>query len=230
MPYNLLFLLGRATAAALHRIGRFLCQADADERISIWSIGRQDARVFFPLLLLGWTLALAALAGAHYASSPPPLLLEITPSRLRAPDANGYTILEEFSKIVLGLAALTLIATPILTNSGRMLMSIAGIINEKFLEPRMNRIKDDIRDNMRAEVRDEVRAEVHAEVRDMVRAEVHAEVRDKVRAEVHAEVRDEVRAEGRAESDARWREWLSRNAPELSEQLPPADPPPYSSE
>ena len=93
MPYNLLFLLGRATAAALHRIGRFLCQADADERISIWSIGRQDARVFFPLLLLVWTLALAALAGAHYASSPPSLLLEITPSRLRAPDANTYTVL-----------------------------------------------------------------------------------------------------------------------------------------
>ena len=105
-------------------------------------------------------------------------------------------------------------------------MSLAGIINEKFLEPRMNRIKDDIRDNMRAEV--------HAEVRDEVRAEVHAEVRDMVRAEVHAEVRDMVRAEGqaegRAESDAKWREWLSRNAPELSEQLRQDDPPPYSSE
>lgn len=218
MPYNLLLLLGRATAAALHRIGRFLCQADADERVSIWSIGRQDARVFFPLLLLVWTLGLAALAGAHYAPSPPALLLEITPSRLRAPDANTYAILEEFSKIVLGLAALTLLATPILTNSGRILMSIAGIINEKFLEPRINRmfeprinqIKDDFREDLRAEII----------------AEIHDEDRARVRDEVRAEIRDEMRAE----ADARWREWLSHNAPELSEQLQQADPPPYTTE
>lgn len=214
MPYNLLLLLGRATAAALHRIGRFLCQADVDERVSIWSIGRQDARVFFPLLLLVWTLGLAALAGAHYASSPPALLLEITPSRLRQPDANTYTILEEFSKIVLGLAALTLLATPILTNSGRILMSIAGIINEKFLEPRINRIKEGFRD--------ELVAEIHAETR--------AKARDEARAEVRDEMRAEGRVEGQAESDARWREWLSRNAPELSEQLQQDDPPPYTTE
>ena len=214
MPYNLLLLLGRATAAALHRIGRFLCQADADERVSIWSIGRQDARVFFPLLLLVWTLGLAALAGAHYASGPPALLLEITPSRLRAPDANTYAILEEFSKIVLGLSALTLLATPILTNSGRILMSIAGIINEKFLEPRINRIVEPL---------------VNEEVNERVNQSINQAL-DNMRDQMLAEVREEVRAEGQAEADARWREWLSRNAPELSEQLQEDDPPPYTTE
>ena len=195
MPNNLLLLLGRATAAVLHRIGRFLCQADADERVAIWSIGRQDARVFFPLLLLAWALALA---GAHYASNPPAPLPEITPARLREPDANTFTLLDEFSKIVIGLTALTLLATPIFTNGGRMLMSIAGIINEKFIEPRINRIREEFRDEVTAEAR----------------AEGHAEGR----------------AEGRAEADARWREWLSRNAPELGGPVEQDDAPAYTAE
>ena len=206
MPHNLLLLLGRAAAAVLHRIGRFLCQADADERVSIWSIGRQDARVFFPLLLLVWTLALAALAGAHYAPNPPAPLPEITPPSLRAPDANTFTLLDEFSKIVIGLTALTLIATPLLTNGGRILMSIAGIINEKFIEPRINRIREGFRE-------------------DLI-AEINAEMRDEVR----AETRNEMRAEGRAEANAKWREWLARNAPELAEPVNQDDPPPYTTE
>ena len=218
MPNSLLLLLGRATAAVLHRIGRFLCQADAGERVEIWSIGRQDARVFFPLLLLAWGLGLAALAGAHYASSPPAPLLEITPSRLREPDANTFTLLDEFSKIVIGLTALTLMATPILANSGRMLMSIAGIINEKFIEPRINRIREGFRD--------EVIAEVRAAVRDEVRAEVQAEMTDEARAEMRVAVLDEMRAE----ANARWIALRSRNAPEPEGTVNQGDPPPYNEE
>ena len=81
-------------------------------------------------------------------------------------------------------------------------MSIAGIINEKFIEPRINRIREGFRD--------EVTAEVRAAVRDEVRAEVQAEAR--------------------AEADARWREWLSRNAPELGGTVNRGDPPPYTAE
>lgn len=195
-----------------------LSQADADERVEIWSIGRQDARVFFPLLLLAWGLGLAALAGAHYASSPPAPLLEITPSRLREPDANTFTLLDEFSKIVIGLTALTLMATPILANSGRMLMSIAGIINEKFIEPRINRIREGFRD--------EVIAEARAAVREEVRAEVQAEMNDEARAEMRVVVLDEMRAE----ANARWSALRSRNAPELGGAANQGDPPPYTGE
>ena len=209
------------TKAGFRRGGQVhivLSQADADERVEIWSIGRQDARVFFPLLLLAWGLGLAALAGAHYASSPPAPLLEITPSRLREPDANTFTLLDEFSKIVIGLTALTLMATPILANSGRMLMSIAGIINEKFIEPRINRIREGFRD--------EVIAEARAAVREEVRAEVQAEMNDEARAEMRVVVLDEMRAE----ANARWSALRSRNAPELGGAANQGDPPPYTGE
>ena len=60
-------------------------------------------------------------------------------------------------------------------------------------------LRENIRNEVIAEVREElmdvIRSEVETEVRDKVKAEVETEVRDKVKAEVETEVRNKVKAE-----------------------------------
>ena len=61
------------------------------------------------------------------------------------------------------------------------------------------KVKEDMREQIIAQVREEVRAEVREEVRAEVREEVRAQVREEVRAQVREELKAEVRSEIKAE-------------------------------
>ena len=52
-------VIGAIVAAVLWPVMTALARREPAERASIWSLGRQSARVFFPLAFLLWTLGLA---------------------------------------------------------------------------------------------------------------------------------------------------------------------------
>ena len=74
MTRYILLKAGAALAATLAAIAGILYQPDEGERPDTWSIRRQDARIFFPLLYLLWIAAAAVLAWAQFDPDPPALL------------------------------------------------------------------------------------------------------------------------------------------------------------
>lgn len=133
---------GAALAAVLSAIGGVLYQPDEGERAATWSIRRQDARIFFPLLYLLWIAVALALCWAQFAPEPPALLQRIT---LPPHEGNGaaYSVLARFAAVALGLAVTAMLLTPIITNTGRLIMTIAQLITKKFVQPGLDKLRNE---------------------------------------------------------------------------------------
>ena len=133
---------GAALAAVLSVIGGVLYQPDEGERAATWSIRRQDARIFFPLLYLLWIAVALALCWAQFAPEPPALLQRIT---LPPHEGTGaaYSVLARFSAVAIGLAVIAMLLTPIITNTGRLIMTIAQLITRKFVQPGLDKLRNE---------------------------------------------------------------------------------------
>ena len=139
MTRYILLKAGAALVATLAAIAGILYQPDEGERPDTWSIRRQDARIFFPLLYLIWIAAAAALAWAQFAPDPPALLQRLTPPPHQG-DGAAYFALARFSAIAIGLAILAMILTPLITNAGRLIMTLAQTIIRKWIQPGMDKM------------------------------------------------------------------------------------------
>ena len=100
MTRYILLKAGAGLAAALSAIAGILYQPDEGERPDTWSIRRQDARIFFPLLYLLWIGAAAVLAWAQFDPDPPALLQRLTLPPHQG-DGAAYTVLQRFAAIAI---------------------------------------------------------------------------------------------------------------------------------
>ena len=107
-----------------------------EDRESIWSIRRRDARAFFRLVSMMWLAALAyvchrvAQAWPAGASQPAPALhwWEV---------AGDFTlaVMAEFGLVVVGIAILALLLTRPLILTGEILMSLYQAMVNRFVTP-----------------------------------------------------------------------------------------------
>ena len=201
MTRKLFVLTGAVIVAILRAIGRALYQPDDGERVSTWSIRKRDARIFYLLLSVMWLAAAAALAWAQYAPAAPRVLEWATPPP-HIGDGSAYAVVQRFGAVVIPLMAVALILTPVLSNTGRFLMTLAQFINEKILDPIIEA---------------KVVAPRLAPREERLREELTAAVTASVTAEVTAAVTAEVTATVIAEVDERWAGWLARRDAALAE-------------
>lgn len=134
MALKLLIATGTAVAAILRVIGNALYEPDDGERVSTWSIRKRDARIFFLLLYSLWIMAAAILAHSQYALVPLSMIKWATPPP-HIGDGAAYAVIQKFGSVVAPLLVVALVLTPILTVTGRILMSISQFINDKILDP-----------------------------------------------------------------------------------------------
>ena len=139
MTRYILIKAGAVLVATLVAVAGILYQPDEGERSDAWSIRRRDARIFFPLLYLIWIGAGAALSWSQFAPEPPALLQRLTLPPHRG-DGAAYIVLARFAAIAIGLAVLAMILTPIITNTGRLIMTLAQIIARKWIKPGMDKM------------------------------------------------------------------------------------------
>ena len=139
MTRYILLKAGAALAATLAALAGILYQPDEGERPDTWSIRRQDARIFFPLLYLLWIAAAAVLAWAQFDPDPPALLQRLTPPPHQG-DGAAYFVLQRFAAIAIGLAILAMILTPLIANTGRLFMTLAQTIIRKWIQPGMDKM------------------------------------------------------------------------------------------
>ena len=134
MTRRVFIVTGMALVGILRIIGAALYRPDDEERISIWSIRKQDARIFYLLLSGLWLVAATALAYAQYAPAPPRVLEWATPSP-HIGDGSAYAVAQRFGALVIPLMVAALVFTPVIIGTGRFLMALAQFINEKILDP-----------------------------------------------------------------------------------------------
>ena len=139
MTRYIIIKAGAVLVATLVAVAGILYQPDEGERSDAWSIRRRDARIFFPLLYLIWIGAGVALSWSQFAPEPPALLQRLTLPPHRG-DGAAYIVLARFAAIAIGLAVLAMILTPIITNTGRLIMTLAQIIARKWIKPGMDKM------------------------------------------------------------------------------------------
>ena len=129
-------VIGAIVAAVLWPVMTALARREPAERASIWSLGRQSARVFFPLAFLLWTLGLAwcaydtpvAAAAAEAAEAARVLWYQV------AADYIERT-LRRFGDIAIPLTITAMILSPVLTTIGRTLMTLSQWITANWVTP-----------------------------------------------------------------------------------------------
>ena len=55
-------------------------------------------------------------------------------------DGAAYTVLQRFAAIAIGLAILAMIMTPLIANTGRLIMTLAQTIIRKWIQPGMDKM------------------------------------------------------------------------------------------
>ena len=135
-------VIGAIVAAVLWPVMTALARREPAERASIWSLGRQSARVFFPLAFLLWTLGLAwcaydtpvAGAAAEAAEAPRVLWYQV------AADYIERT-LRRFGDIAIPLTITAMILSPVLTTIGRTLMTLSQWITANWVTPYIQKVE-----------------------------------------------------------------------------------------
>ena len=101
------------------RVSRGL-RREPEERVSVWSVARSQVVIFFPVMIAGWSVALAyfafAEAGGHTATAESGL-----PERVEA-------VLNRFGPVVIPLAAASMIAAVAIANGLLALAAIRRVI------------------------------------------------------------------------------------------------------
>ena len=153
--------------------GRLLPPAtpQPEDRESIWSIYRRDARTFFRLVTLLWLVALAYVS--FKTLNAPAAEWKSAASWPWWQTAGDFSlaVLSDFSSVAIGIAILAMLLTRPLNLSGELLMSLYQAMVNRFVIP----VIEKHRDEGRVEGRVEGRAEGRVEGRVKGRAETNAE-------------------------------------------------------
>lgn len=138
-----------------------------EDRESIWTIYRRDARTFFRLVSLLWLVALTYVGyktlsepAAQWKSAVPESWWQITGDFVLA-------VLRDFSSIAIGIAILAMLLTRPLNLTGELLMSLYQAMVNRFVTP--------VIEARREEGRVEGRAESDAAWREWNRRRMDAE-------------------------------------------------------
>ena len=216
MTRYIIIKAGAVLVATLVAVAGILYQPDEGERSDAWSIRRRDARIFFPLLYLIWIGAGAALSWSQFAPEPPALLQRLTLPPHRG-DGAAYIVLARFAAIAIGLAVLAMILTPIITNTGRLIMTLAQIIARKWIKPGM--------DKMIAEGSADAIAAAAEAAAAAATAAAAAATADAVAAATTTATATATAATASA-SNKEWRHWLNRRDAALAKGEPFTEPAP----
>ena len=192
-------------ASLLRRIARWALPPATprpEERESIWSISRRDARTFFRLVGLLWTLALAYIA-VRQARRPPAEWMADWPL---APDAPWWqyggdfalATMLVFAAVGVGFAILAMLLTRPLNLAGDILMTLYQAMVNRFVNPVIERHK----------------------------AEGMVVGLAKGRVEGRSEGREEGLAEGQAAERSQWLDWNRRRLDAEAAGQPFHEPPP----
>ena len=76
---------------------------------------------------------------AQFAPEPPALLQRITLPP-HTGDGAAYSVLARFSAVAIGVAVAAMLLTPMITNTGRLIMTIAQILTRKFVQPGLDKL------------------------------------------------------------------------------------------
>ena len=134
MAHRLLIATGLALVTILRIVGGALYHPDEGERVSTWSIRKRDARIFFLLLYGLWITGAVALAYSQYSSAPLPMIKWATlPPHVG--DGAPYVVVQRLGSVAVPLMVAALVLTPVLTSTGRIMMSFSRFINDKILDP-----------------------------------------------------------------------------------------------
>ena len=196
-------LTGNALVAVLRAVGSAFYEPDDQERVSTWSIRKQDARVFFLLLYGWWFAAVAVLAYAQYAANPLRMIEWATPSP-HVGDGTAYAVIQRFGAVVVPLMVIALMLTPILIKAGRILMSLAQFINDKILDPLIDA---------------KIVAPNAERISERVSERVTAQVTEQVTERVTTQVTERVTAQVTARTNEQWVGWLARRDAALAQGL-----------
>ena len=146
-----------------------------EDRESIWSIYRRDARTFFRLVSVLWLVALVYV-GYKTLNEPAAQWRSATPeSWWQTAGDFALTVLSDFSGIAIGIAILAMLLTRPLNLTGELLMSLYQAMVNRFVIPVIEKHRDEGRAEGRAEGRVEGRAETDAAWRAWNQRRIDAE-------------------------------------------------------
>ena len=106
-------------ARAAGRVSRGL-RREPEERVSVWSVARSQVVVFFPLMIAGWSVALAYFAFAEAAGH--------TATAESALAERVEAVLNRFGPVVIPLAAASMIAAAGIGNGLLLLGAIRRVV------------------------------------------------------------------------------------------------------
>ena len=142
-----------------------------EDRESIWSIYRRDARTFFRLVSLLWLVALAYIG--YKTLNEPAAQWKMATAQTWWQTAGDFAlaVLHDFSGVGIGIAILSMLLTRPLNLTGELLMSLYQFMVNRFVIP----VIEARRDEGRAEGRAERDAEWRAWNRRRMAAEAQGE-------------------------------------------------------
>ena len=146
-----------------------------EDRESIWSIYRRDARTFFRLVGLLW---LAALVYVGYKTLNEPAAQwrsATSESWWQTAGDFALAVLHDFSGVGIGIAILSMLLTRPLNLTGELLMSLYQFMVNNFVNPVIEARRAEGRAEGRVEGRAEGRAEERAAWREWNRRRLDAE-------------------------------------------------------
>ena len=160
--------------------GRLLPPAtpQPEDRESIWSIGRRDAKTFFRLVSVLWLVALAYISYKTLNEPTAQWNAEgVAPAGPWCLHAGDFALaaLDDFSGVGIGIAILAMLLTRPVNIAGEILMSLYQAMVNRFVIPVIEAHEARGRAEGRAEGRVEGRAESAAEWRAWLQRRAEAE-------------------------------------------------------
>ena len=112
-----------------------------EERESVWSVSRRDARTFFRLLALLWLVGLAyVIRRTPYPTHHPPSeAWSPPPTRWDAVGDFTVAVLGEFGPLAVGIAIIAMLLTRPLNVTGVLLMSLYQFMVNRYINPVIER-------------------------------------------------------------------------------------------
>ena len=124
-----------------------------EDRESIWSIYRRDARTFFRLVTLLWLVALAYVSFKTLNAPATEWKSAASWTWWQTAGDFALAVLSDFSSVAIGIAILAMLLTRPLNLSGELLMSLYQAMVNRFVIPVIERHKDEGRVEGRVEER-----------------------------------------------------------------------------
>ena len=129
-----------------------------EDRESIWSISRRDARTFFRLLSAMWLVALAYVVYKTLSAPASQWKAASSVSWWQTAGDFALTVLHDFGGVAIGIAILAMLLTRPLNLTGELLMSLYQAMVNRFVIPVIEAHEARGRAEGRAEERAEWRA------------------------------------------------------------------------